>query len=63
MSAFKQASRYLNPLRLSAYFLVLYCVGHTRGALLSIPSFGPAGDAVLASCLRPPSRRCSGSSA
>lgn len=42
-------ARYFNPLRLSAYLLVLYFLGHTRGALLSSPPFGPASDAVLAS--------------
>jgi hypothetical protein len=38
--------RWLNPLRIAAVLLVLYCAGHTSGALLSTPSFGPASDAV-----------------
>jgi uncharacterized protein YndB with AHSA1/START domain len=43
------AARYFNPLRLSAYLLVLYAMGHTTGALLSSPPFGPAADAVRSS--------------
>ncbi len=42
-------ARYLNPLRLSTYLLILYALGHTRGALLSIPPFGPSADAVRSS--------------
>lgn len=42
-------ARYLNPFRLAAYVLILFCLGHTSGALISLPSFGPQGDAVLAS--------------
>ena len=43
------AARYFNPLRLSTYLLVLYFLGHTRGALLSLPHFSAEADAVLAS--------------
>jgi hypothetical protein len=39
--------KHLNPLRLAAVLLVLYCVGHTTGALLSTPDFGPASDGVV----------------
>jgi uncharacterized protein YndB with AHSA1/START domain len=42
------AARYLNPFRLATYILVLFCLGHTMGALVNIPSFGAQGDAVLA---------------
>ena len=41
------SARYFNPLRIAAYVLVLYFLGHTWGALLSTPAFGTAGDAVL----------------
>jgi uncharacterized protein YndB with AHSA1/START domain len=40
---------YLNPLRLSTYLLILYALGHTRGALLSAPPLGPEADAVRSS--------------
>jgi hypothetical protein len=42
------AARYLNPFRLAAYLLVLFCIGHTTGALISVPSFGGQADAILA---------------
>ncbi|HEX4627202.1 MAG TPA: hypothetical protein VH137_00305 [Gemmatimonadales bacterium] len=42
------SSRYFNRLRVAAYLLVLYCVGHSWGALLAAPRFGAPGDAVLA---------------
>jgi len=42
------AARFLNPFRLTAYVLVLFCLGHTTGALIRLPSFGPQSDAVLA---------------
>lgn len=42
------AARYLNPFRLAAYILILYCLGHTMGALIRTPSFGPPVDTVLA---------------
>jgi uncharacterized protein YndB with AHSA1/START domain len=41
-------ARYLNPFRLTAYVLILFCLGHTSGALIRLPSFGPQGDTVLA---------------
>lgn len=41
-------TRYLNPFRLAAYVLVFFALGHTFGALINLPSFGAAGDAVLA---------------
>jgi len=40
-------TRYFNGFRLSSYVLVLFFAGHTWGALLSVPHFGPAADAVL----------------
>jgi hypothetical protein len=40
--------KYFNPLRLASYVLVLFCFGHTKGALLSPPQFGPEADAVAA---------------
>jgi hypothetical protein len=48
MDAVQGTSRYFNRLRLAAYLLVLYCLGHTWGALLATPSFGAAGDTVVA---------------
>src|SRR5262249_40945287 len=42
------AARYLNPLRLAAYTLVLFCFGHSMGALIHTPSFGAPSDAVWA---------------
>ena len=39
-------ARYLNPFRLATYLLILYCAGHTWGALLSTPHFGLGADAV-----------------
>lgn len=41
-------ARYFNPLRMAAYLLVLYCLGHTAGALFNTPHFSPAADTVLA---------------
>lgn len=38
---------YLNPFRLTTYLLILYCAGHTVGALVQTPHFGPGADAVL----------------
>ena len=38
--------RYLNPFRLATLLLLLYCLGHTFGALVSTPHFGAASDAV-----------------
>lgn len=42
------AARFFNPLRLAAYVLVLYALGHTRGALWATPSFGSQSDAAVA---------------
>ena len=39
--------KYLNPFRLTTCLLLLYCFGHTSGALVSTPHFGSASDAVL----------------
>jgi hypothetical protein len=41
-------SKYLNPLRLTTVLLLLYCLGHTLGALVSAPRFGLGSDAVIA---------------
>lgn len=41
------AARYLNPLRLASYLLILFALGHTMGALVNLPSFDPQADAVL----------------
>lgn len=41
-------SKYLNPYRLTTLLLLLYCAGHTLGALVSTPSFGVESDAVMA---------------
>lgn len=41
------SARFFNRLRLAAYLLVLYCLGHSWGALLSTPPFGAPSDAVL----------------
>ena len=38
--------KYLNPLRLTTLLLLLYCLGHTLGALVSTPPFGAESDAV-----------------
>jgi uncharacterized protein YndB with AHSA1/START domain len=51
------AARYLNPFRLATYVLILFFLGHTLGALINIPSFGTAGDAVLAA-MRSTQFRC-----
>jgi hypothetical protein len=40
--------RRINAYRIAAVVLVLFALGHTRGALLSTPRFGPASDAVAA---------------
>jgi hypothetical protein len=40
--------KYLNPLRLTTYLLLLFCFGHTKGALIATPSFGAESDAVAA---------------
>jgi hypothetical protein len=38
--------KYFNPLRITTYLLILFCFGHTRGALISTPRFGADADAV-----------------
>jgi hypothetical protein len=38
--------KYCNPLRLTTYLLLLFCFGHTKGALVSMPRFGSESDAV-----------------
>lgn len=38
--------RFFNPLRLAAYLLVLYALGHTAGAVVKTPKLGAASDAV-----------------
>jgi len=42
-------ARYFNAYRLAAYALTLYAMGHTLGAVVSTPAFGPESDAVVAS--------------
>ncbi|HXQ10441.1 MAG TPA: hypothetical protein VN805_05510 [Caulobacteraceae bacterium] len=39
---------YVNPYRLAAYALALYALGHTIGAVVQTPQFGPQSDAVVA---------------
>jgi hypothetical protein len=39
--------RYFNTYRLAAYLLVLYTFGHTLGAVIETPKFGPESDAVV----------------
>ena len=41
-------ARYLNPFRLACYVLVLYAFAHTSGAIIQVPRFGLASDAVVA---------------
>ena len=41
-------SRYLNPFRLTTLLLLLFCLGHTLGALVLTPQFGVASDGVMA---------------
>jgi hypothetical protein len=35
------------PLRVASYLLVLFAFGHTSGAVIKVPHFGPASDAVV----------------
>jgi hypothetical protein len=42
------ASRYFNPFRVASYLLGLYTLGHTLGAVVNTPRFGPESDAVVA---------------
>jgi hypothetical protein len=39
--------RHLNPFRLASYLLGLFTLGHTLGAVVTIPRFGPASDVVV----------------
>jgi hypothetical protein len=41
------AARYLNVYRLAAYVLILNTIGHTLGALVQTPQFGPESDTVV----------------
>jgi len=41
-------ARWFNPFRLAAYVLILFCLGHSLGALVNTPSFGAQSDAVWA---------------
>jgi hypothetical protein len=38
--------RYFNAYRIAAYLMVLYTLGHTFGAVIGTPEFGPQSDAV-----------------
>jgi hypothetical protein len=40
-------ARYFNAYRLAAYVLVLYALGHTLGAVVSTPDFGPRSAEVV----------------
>lgn len=40
-------TRYFNVYRVASYFLVFYTLGHTLGAVIETPRFGPASDAVV----------------
>lgn len=39
--------RFFNPFRLATYVLLVYCAGHTAGALFNTPRFTPEAGAVL----------------
>ncbi len=39
--------KWVNPLRVTSVLLILYCAGHTFGALVSTPRFGTASDVVV----------------
>jgi hypothetical protein len=41
--------KYLGVYRIATYLLLLFCLGHTAGGMLSHKSLGPAADAVFAS--------------
>jgi len=41
--------RYFNAYRIAAYLMVLYTLGHTFGAVIGTPEFGPQSDAVVSS--------------
>lgn len=40
--------KYFTPIRSAAYLMVLYCLGHTLGALVSTPHFSEASNQVVA---------------
>ena len=40
-------TRYFNAFRVASYLLILYTVGHTLGAVVATPHFGPESDAVV----------------
>jgi hypothetical protein len=40
-------ARYANAFRLASALLLLYALGHTMGAVVSVPSFGVASDTVV----------------
>jgi hypothetical protein len=40
-------ARYFNVYRLAAYFLILFTIGHTLGAVVLTPMFGPESDRVV----------------
>lgn len=40
-------NRYANPYRLATYLLVVFVLGHTGGAVLMTPDFGPASAPVV----------------
>jgi hypothetical protein len=39
--------RILNPFRLGSHLFVFFAIGHTWGAVIRIPRFGAASDAVV----------------
>jgi len=39
--------RYANPYRLASYLLVVFALGHTAGAVVTTPDFGPASAPVV----------------
>src|SRR5215471_9096562 len=41
--------RYFNTYRIAAYLMVLYTLGHTVGAVIGTPEFGPQSDTVVSS--------------
>ena len=40
-------AKYFNAFRLTTYILILFALGHTRGALVGTPKFGPGANTVL----------------
>ena len=40
-------ARYFNAYRIAAYLMVFYTLGHTLGAVVATPQFGPQSDAVV----------------